>query len=173
MKHRLILALLLLVTILLSACGMNKNISLPPSAEPVPSAVADDTTNEPAILTYETDGLLYEYHDADGSLIVTVTDSTLSNVVTRVGWYKATEHATERAILGRLTSIQFGTGITTIDDSAFSDCYHLQAVEFPDTLESIGSLAFANCPMLTQNNIEGLTETVNIGWWAFYQYQPE
>lgn len=39
----------------------------------------------------------------------------------------------------------FGTGVVSIGDSAFADCYSLDTIRFPSSLEKIGKEAFARC----------------------------
>ncbi len=39
----------------------------------------------------------------------------------------------------------FGTSVVSIGDSAFADCYSLDTIRFPSSLEAIGKEAFARC----------------------------
>lgn len=48
-----------------------------------------------------------------------------------------------------LDSIIFGSGITTIGNSAFSLCTNLQYLELPDSVSEIGNFAFKGCSSLT------------------------
>ena len=59
-----------------------------------------------------------------------------------------------------------GLPVTRIGDSAFKQCSSTTVV-IPDTVESIGSLAFNNCTDLESVIIGSNVET--IGTWAFYK----
>ena len=53
-------------------------------------------------------------------------------------------------------------GVTSIDDSAFQNCYSLTAINIPNGVTSIGSYAFAYCTSLTAINIPyGVTSIGN------------
>lgn len=63
------------------------------------------------------------------------------------------------------TELHYFTGLTTIDDDAFSDCRQLVTVQLPRQLTSIGARAFKGCVKLENPTLpEGLT---TIGQEAF------
>lgn len=47
-----------------------------------------------------------------------------------------------------ITKVVFGEGVTSIGDYAFFGCSGLTSVEIPDTVETMGMQAFANCTSL-------------------------
>ena len=49
----------------------------------------------------------------------------------------------------------------------FQECRQLTEVTLPESLESIGSLAFAGCESLTSINLSDCTSLESIGYWAF------
>lgn len=60
-----------------------------------------------------------------------------------------------------ITSIIIPFGITSIEDSAFSDCSSLTNIEIPSSVTSIGYYAFGNCVSLT--NIQIPSSVTDIG----------
>ena len=52
-----------------------------------------------------------------------------------------------------LTSVEIGSCVTSIGNSAFSDCSGLTSVTIPNSVTSIGSYAFYNCSSLTSVTI--------------------
>ena len=65
-----------------------------------------------------------------------------------------------------IKSIVIGDDVTSIGDSAFSDCDYLEEVKFGKNVKTIGRRAFSSCDSLTNFVIpEGVTE---IGRYAFY-----
>jgi hypothetical protein len=65
-----------------------------------------------------------------------------------------------------IKSIVIGDDVTSIGDSAFSDCDYLEEVKFGKNVKTIGGNAFSSCDSLTNFVIpEGVTE---IGRYAFY-----
>ena len=64
-----------------------------------------------------------------------------------------------------LTAINIPDGIASIGDSAFSDCSSLTSIIIPEGVTEIGESAFSNCTNLININLpEGVT---NIGGYAF------
>ena len=57
-----------------------------------------------------------------------------------------------------LTSVEIGSGVTSIGSYAFAGCSSLTSVEIPDSVTSIGSYAFAYCDSLTSIQYTGTKE---------------
>ena len=65
-----------------------------------------------------------------------------------------------------IKSITIPDGVTSIGDSAFSDCRSLTDITIPDSVTSIGCEAFYNCSSLTNTTIpDGVT---SIEYGTFY-----
>ena len=70
-----------------------------------------------------------------------------------------------RVYCNMLQEIYIGDGVTSIDSSAFYNCYSLASITIPDGVTSIGSHAFSNCYSLASITIpDGVT---SIGTYAF------
>ena len=68
-----------------------------------------------------------------------------------------------------ITSVTFGSGVTTIGSSAFYGCSSLSSITIPSGVTSIGDAAFQDCSSLTNVTIpSGVT---SIGGQAFYECQ--
>ena len=52
-----------------------------------------------------------------------------------------------------ITKIEFGDGVTSIGQMAFSHCFSLTNITIPDSVTSIGNYAFSNCYSLTRITI--------------------
>lgn len=52
-------------------------------------------------------------------------------------------------LVNRITTVKVSSGVTGIGNNAFSDCNGMTDVFLPDTLISIGSMAFSNCGLST------------------------
>ena len=65
-----------------------------------------------------------------------------------------------------VTAAVIESGVTTVGDWFFYECYNLVSVEFPETLASIGGAAFYGCTSLTSVELPaGLT---SLGGYTFY-----
>ena len=69
-----------------------------------------------------------------------------------------------------LTTIALPEGLTTINYNTFNECTSLTAINFPKSLQNIGSWAFQNTK-LQKVDLSGLTELQNIGEYAFHNCQ--
>lgn len=65
-----------------------------------------------------------------------------------------------------LTSLDFGSGVTSIGDDAFQDCALVGDLVTPDSVKGIGRFAFMNCCNITTLVIPD--SVANIGDYAFY-----
>ena len=61
-----------------------------------------------------------------------------------------------------LTTASIGNGLTTIGNSAFSNCTSLTGITLPDGLTTIGSNAFFNCTSLTGITIPNTVTSIGI-----------
>lgn len=68
---------------------------------------------------------------------------------------------------GDLKSVSIGSNVTTIEESAFSNCTGLTQVSIGSGVTSIGSEAFNGCTALTTITIPN--NVTSIGDWAFYK----
>jgi len=64
-----------------------------------------------------------------------------------------------------ITSVTIETGVTTIGERAFANCYSLESVTIPDSVTTIGERAFSHCYSLESVTIPGNVTT--IGDYAF------
>lgn len=64
-----------------------------------------------------------------------------------------------------IKSVSFVDGVTAIEKNAFRNCFNIESVELPRTLEFIGPWAFASCSKL--KNIELPGSVTYIGTYAF------
>jgi len=65
-----------------------------------------------------------------------------------------------------LTSIDIPDGVTSIEDSAFRNCSSLTSIDIPDGVMNIGHSAFYNCSSLTSVSIPNGVAAINM--YAFY-----
>lgn len=105
-----------------------------PSGKP-----AEGNQTEPVYLTFKPlDAQTCEVSGYRGAGAVTVPDkSDRGSRVVRIG-----KGAFQKT---RITEVMMAEGITSIQDSAFSECAQLQQAEMPQGLTEIGSMAFHNC----------------------------
>ena len=64
-----------------------------------------------------------------------------------------------------LASIKLGSGILSVDDSAFFSCHSLTSIILPDSVESIGNQAFAYC-----SELESIYIGKNLGSIGYAQF---
>ena len=65
-----------------------------------------------------------------------------------------------------LTTVEFGSGVTSIGSYVFNNCSSLTEITIPDSVTSIGYRTFNNCDGLTGIMIPD--SVTSIGWNAFY-----
>ena len=65
-----------------------------------------------------------------------------------------------------IKSVTIPDSVTSMGDSAFSDCTSLASVVIPDSVTSIEGFAFSGCTSLASVNIPD--SVTSIGWYAFY-----
>jgi len=76
---------------------------------------------------------------------------------------------TNKTYLNCIQSVYLGSGITSIDNSAFDSCSSLTSVTIPNSVTSIGGSAFVQC--LSLGSIIIPSSTITIGSYAFQYCQ--
>lgn len=105
----------------------------------------DSTVKSLCIANYSSDGIGVTYEDAAA---VTTLGSIFSN----------------NTSITSFDELQFFTGLTTINSSAFEYCYNLGKITIPTSVTTIGNSAFRGCNSLT---IMDLTKITSVGSYAF------
>ena len=131
----------LLLGILLSAAGLTKlqaqNITF-----------ADANVKDLCVANWDTDG--------DGEL-----SYAEAAAVTNLGGVFI-----EKSAIVSFDELQYFTGLTSIGNYAFADCYHLTSIVIPNSVTSIGNHAFGSCTDLT--SIGFPNSVTSIGNAAFF-----
>ena len=70
-----------------------------------------------------------------------------------------------RVYCNMLQEIYIGDGVTSIDSSAFYNCYSIASITIPGSVTSIGNYAFNNCYSIASITIPG--SVTSIGTYAF------
>ena len=99
------------------------------------------------------DGILDDIHDGELSYAEAAAVTELANVFN------------VDPTITSFNELQYFTGLTEIDDHAFSGCYNLSAITLPSTVAMIGDYAFENCSSL--QNIVIPPGVTTIGHYAF------
>ena len=112
----------------------------------------------------------WAYDFKAGDLYYNITDEAARTVeVTYEEWDSSSNYNSLSTTVTIPETVSYnGTtySVTSIGNSAFSDCSALTQVTIPNSVTSIGNSAFSDCSALTQVNIpDGVT---SIGYWAFY-----
>ena len=79
-------------------------------------------------------------------------DSNISDTCSLLK-YSTTEDRRNRYYQNAITKIELGDGVTSIGQTAFSQCYSLTNITIPDSVTSIGNSAFSGCYSLTSITI--------------------
>ena len=116
-------------------------------------------TGEDALYVVQTDGSVILGKYGGNAAVFTLPGEINGRKVTGIG---KNAFKSKRG----LTRIVISSGITYIDDYAFSDCWALASVTLPDTLTSIGAYAFNGCSALAEIQCPDSLKT--IGEHAFY-----
>ncbi|MEA5038010.1 hypothetical protein SDC9_17370 [bioreactor metagenome] len=75
------------------------------------------------------------------------------SAITDIGWYNYRD---------TITSVSIGSGVTSIEQIAFSGCTSLTSVIIPDSVTSIGAWAFYHCTSLTSVVIPGSVTSIEV-----------
>ena len=68
-----------------------------------------------------------------------------------------------------LQTVVIGTGVTSIDETAFQNCTNLQTISIPDSVSIVGASAFERCHILSSVSISSTNSQItSIGSYAFY-----
>ncbi len=88
--------------------------------------------------------------DGELSCVEASAVTTLSNVFS------------ENTMIKSFTELSYFTGLTSINDHAFSDCRALQRVELPNTIASIDESAFHNCYELAMIHLPESLKSIGV-----------
>ena len=104
----------------------------------------------------------WTFTTSDGKLTISGTGAMADyNRNQDTGWHENND---------AIKSIVIGSGVTSIGNYSFQNCFHLTSVSIPASVTSIGNYAFASCgtnaAALTVNFAEG-TAPMTIGYCAF------
>ena len=80
--------------------------------------------------------------------------------------YSSSEDNRNRVYKNSVQKIEIGNGVTSIGDSAFSNCYSLSSITMSNGVTSIGTSAFDSCYSLVSITIPD--SVTSIGNYAFY-----
>ena len=78
----------------------------------------------------------------------------------------STSANTNSAYSSCIRNIRLGSGITSVGNYAFQNCYNLESITIPSSVTSIGTYAFQNCYNLCSITIP--SSVTSIGDYAFY-----
>ncbi len=123
-------------------CTSLKTVSLPTSLTSIGNAAFDHCTS---LLGFYMSGYNSNYSVQNGVLFDRDKKTLLKYPAGKQGDY------------------QIPYTVTTIDQSAFSECSGLTGVAFPASTTSIGSRAFSNCTGLTELNLRGSIKSIDGG----------
>ena len=111
--------------------------------------------------SYYSDGNLYK-KACDSTSSITSGEITLSNLSdVEIGNCVTSIDQSAFFQCYSLTSVTIGSGVTTIGNSVFQNCYSLNNVSIPNSVTSIGSGAFYACSGLTRIDIPDNVATIN------------
>ena len=91
---------------------------------------------------------VYPSGQCGDNVLWTLADGVLTISGTGEMWNWSGSTMPWRRYRSSIDTIVIESGVTTVGNSAFSDCTELTSVSLPDTLTSIGSSAFSNCTEL-------------------------
>ena len=144
---KIILSLCLILALLLSLCAL----SFPAGAE---EEIAGETPAREPVGSGRSGDYEYEYY-ADSTASITRYSGWDAEVVipAELDGHPVTAIGEQAFYYASLTAVTIPEGVTTIGDSAFSDCISLTAVTIPDSVTEIGVNPFVRCIRLTEINV--------------------
>lgn len=89
---------------------------------------------------------------ADGVLTIE-SDTGEPVAMDDYGIFASVTYAPWHEYMDQITAVKIKDNVTTIGDSAFSECVALESITIPDTVTTIGDYAFATCWALTDLTI--------------------
>jgi GT2 family glycosyltransferase len=66
-----------------------------------------------------------------------------------------------------MTLLSLGSGVKTIGEAAFSDCYSVQSLELPSSLTSIGTKGFYRCESITTVTVPSSVTSMGVSVFAY------
>ena len=100
------------------------------------------------------DDLIWTLDTTTGVLKIEGTgEMTNYSAITDIGWYNYRD---------AITSVSIGSGVTSIEQIAFSGCTSLTSVIIPDSVTSIGAWAFYHCTSLTSVVIPSSVTSIEV-----------
>ncbi len=99
-----------------------------------------------------------------GNHLIKASDSISGSYIIKTGIITIADEAFYNCY--SLTSITIPNSVTSIGNNAFSYCYNLTSITIPDSVTSIGYSAFENCTSLTSITIPD--SVISIGGGAFW-----
>ena len=105
----------------------------------------------------EGDNLTWTFDTVTGTLTISGTG--------KMGNYSSSSSAPWSSYQYSIKTVVIGNGVTSIGDSAFSECSSLASITIPDSVTIIGGSAFFSCESLTSITIPN--SVTSIGEWAF------
>ncbi len=107
-------------------------------------------------------GLQYEITDGEVTITDYTGDATDIIIPAIIDWYPVTSIGDSAfSECTTLVSITFPESVTSIGSSAFSDCTKLTSVTIPSSVTSIGEYVFEGCTSLTDVYYDGIEEQWN------------
>ena len=134
---------------------------------PVNGVYSVDTSNEDIMvtITFKTTGNSVLASGTCGDNLTWVLDDEGVLTISGTGQMRDYINAPWSNNRKSIKSVVISSGVTSIGESAFSDCTSLTDITIPDSVTSIGESAFSSCTSLTSVTIPG--GVASIDKWAF------
>lgn len=165
-----VLALLLGMMLLLSACGKEETVApvseeVDPVEETVSESAAGEVEEEPAeeapqVLELElSDFQLADLGDGTCEILSCFAEAEVLEIPETIGDLTVVGIGSYAFSSGGIEEIVLPDTVTYIANEAFNNCYDLKTIDLGDGLKRIGSAAFCNCSALKSVEFpEGIEE---------------